>query len=154
MYPDSWGTGFSWPERWIDDHLRVARELGKPTVLEEYGLKVVRDELGRITDGLDARLAGYKAWNERVLARGGSAAMFWLLAGQDENGGMYPDYDRSQRPLQGTKGGGLLQGFARRFTSAAPACSSAALGPDNNNSPFVHVRNRRLSAFGWRTDAG
>jgi mannan endo-1,4-beta-mannosidase len=153
MYPDSWGTGFSWPERWIDDHLRVARELGKPTVLEEYGLKVVRDELGRITDGLDARLAGYKVWNERVLARGGSAAMFWLLAGQDENGGMYPDYDHFS-VYPGDKSSGLLQGFARRFTSAAPACSSAALGPDNNNSPFVHVRNRRLSAFGWRTGAG
>ncbi|MEI9948600.1 MAG: cellulase family glycosylhydrolase [Pseudomonadota bacterium] len=55
MYPDTWGTGFGWSERWIDDHLSVARRLGKPTVLEEYGLKVTRDSLGRVSDGLPER---------------------------------------------------------------------------------------------------
>jgi mannan endo-1,4-beta-mannosidase len=153
MYPDTWGTGFSWPERWIDDHLRVARALGKPTVLEEYGLKVMRDELGRVTDGLDARLAGYKAWNERILARGGSAAMFWLLAGKDENGGAYPDYDHFG-VYRGDQTSDLLRGFAQRFVTSAPACLNAAPKVAPNPSPFVHVVKRRTSAFGWRASDG
>jgi mannan endo-1,4-beta-mannosidase len=153
MYPDTWGTGFAWPERWIDDHLRVARELGKPTVLEEYGLKVVRDELGRVSEGLDARLASYQAWNERVLAGGGNAAMFWLLAGNDEHGGAYPDYDHFS-VYPGDESSSLLQGFARRFATAAPACANAVPSTTSNTSPFVHVRGRRLSAFGWRASDG
>ncbi len=81
MYPETWGTGFGWSERWIDEHLSVARELGKPTVLEEYGLKVTRDALGRVSEGLATRLAGYSAWNERVLGarreRGDVLAARW-----------------------------------------------------------------------------
>ena len=152
MYPDTWGTGFSWPERWIDDHLRVARELGKPTVLEEYGLKVVRDELGRVTEGQGTRLASYKAWNERVLARGGNAAMFWLLVGTDEHGEAYPDYDHFS-VYPGDPSSSLLQGFAERFATAAPACANAVPSTTNGTSPFVHVRWRGVSALGWRASA-
>jgi mannan endo-1,4-beta-mannosidase len=155
MYPDTWGTGFSWSERWIDDHLRVARELGKPTVLEEYGLKVVRDELGRVSEGQGARLASYKAWNERVLARGGSAAMFWLLAGTDENGGVYPDYDHFS-VYPGDQSSNLLSGFALRFRTSAPACTNAQAEEQAtaNASPFVHVRRRMITAFGWHASGG
>ncbi|HEY1537717.1 MAG TPA: cellulase family glycosylhydrolase [Polyangiaceae bacterium] len=152
MYPDTWGTGFAWPERWIDDHLRLARELGKPTVLEEYGLKVTRDELGRVSDGLAARLASYQAWNERVLTRGGNAAMFWLLAGKDESGGIYPDYDHFS-VYGGDQTSDLLRGFAQRFANSAPACLNAAPQAAPNPSPFVHVRNRQVTAFGWHAHA-
>jgi len=152
MYPETWGTGFGWSEHWIDDHLRVARELGKPTVLEEYGLKVTRDRLGRISDGLPVRLRGYSAWNERVLSQGGNAAMFWLLVGRDsERGGQYPDYDQFS-VYRGDATAELLGQFAARFAESAPACSGAAASP--SRSPFVRVRRTRISAFGFRAEPG
>ncbi|HKO48043.1 MAG TPA: cellulase family glycosylhydrolase [Polyangiaceae bacterium] len=139
MYPEAWGTGSGWSERWIDDHLSVARELGKPTVLEEYGLKVTRDASGRISDGLPGRLASYSAWNERILAHGGNAAMFWLLAGKDsERGGLYQDYDqfsvyRDDRTAE------LLTDFAQRFTHDAPACLNGARSAARSRSAFVRA---------------
>jgi endo-1,4-beta-mannosidase len=139
MYPDTWGAGFGWPERWIDDHLSVARELGKPTVLEEYGLKVTRDALGRVSEGLEARLASYAGWNERVLAHGGNAAMFWMLAGRDPNGVPYPDYDHFT-VYTGDASGELLRRFSRRFTSEASACRNEAGEANESPSPFVRVR--------------
>jgi mannan endo-1,4-beta-mannosidase len=153
MYPDTWGTGFGWPERWIDDHLRVARALGKPTVLEEYGLKLSRDALGHETDGLDVRLNAYSAWNERILSHGGSAAMFWLLVAKDEGGGLYPDYDHFS-VYPGDRSSDLLRGFAQRFASQAPACLSAVSSTARAASPFVRVRHRALTAFGWLPNDG
>jgi mannan endo-1,4-beta-mannosidase len=156
MYPEAWGTGFGWSERWIDDHLSVARQLGKPTVLEEYGLSVTRDALGRVSSGLSERLASYAAWNERVLAHGGNAAVFWLLVGRDtEQGGWYRDYDQFS-VYRGDATADLLSRFAERFAQHAPACSNAAAedAPSTSPSPFVRVRRPRVSAFGWRTDPG
>jgi mannan endo-1,4-beta-mannosidase len=154
MYPGTWGTGLSWSEDWIDDHLQVARELGKPTVLEEYGLEVTRDALGRITDGLDLRLSTYRAWNERVLDHGGNAAMFWLLVGKDANDRRYKDYDHFS-VYPGDETSEVLRGFATRFSSAAPACLGASPAPAAREpSPFVRVRGARLSAYGWRAPDG
>jgi len=154
MYPETWGTGIGWSERWIDDHLSLARQLGKPTVLEEYGLKVTRDRLGRVSDGLPTRLATYAAWNERVLAHGGNAAMFWLLAGRDtEQGGWYEDYDQFS-VYRGDATADLLSSFAERFAHGAPACSNATPGHSPSPSPFVRVRRPKVSALGWRIEQG
>lgn len=153
LYPDTWGTGFGWSERWIDDHLRVARELGKPTVLEEYGLKVTRDELGRVSEGLPSRLRSYSAWNERVLSHGGNATMFWLLVGRDsEHGGQYPDFDQFS-VYRGDATADLLSRFAQRFTHRAPACSIAN-APSASSSPFVRVRRTAAPGPGARADQG
>jgi mannan endo-1,4-beta-mannosidase len=154
LYPETWGTGFGWDERWIDDHLSVARALGKPTVLEEYGLKVTRDRLGRISSGLPERLASYSAWNERLLAHGGNAAMFWLLAGRDsERGGSYEDYDQFS-VYRDDHTADLLSHFAQRFAHGAPACSSAGASASPSPSPFVRVRQSKVSALGFRNDPG
>lgn len=153
MYPDTWGTGFGWPERWIEDHLQVARELAKPTVLEEYGLKVWRDDFGHVSEGQEARLANYQSWNQRIFIGGGSAAMFWLLAGNDANGAPYKDFDHFS-VYPGDPSAELLGGFAGRFSTAAPACLNAAQHAPLSQSPFVHVRGARLSAYGWRANDG
>ncbi len=152
MYPDLWGAGASWPEHWIDDHVRVARELGKPTVLEEYGSRVARDTLGRVTHGLEARLANYASWNDRILYRGGNAAMFWILAGADSAGGLYQDYDHFS-VYAGDPTGDLLRNYARRFADQAPACAHPA-SRISDPSPFVRVRSPRTSALGWRASNG
>ncbi|HEX3774745.1 MAG TPA: cellulase family glycosylhydrolase [Polyangiaceae bacterium] len=153
MYPEAWGTGASWADRWIGEHERVARELGKPEVLEEYGVKVARNDAGAITSGLERRLSLYKRWNELVLERGGSSAMFWMLAGADAQGGSYEDYDHFS-VYPGDETFELLADFAKRFATAAPACSNVQVGP-LNPSPFVRVRRLpRPLALGWVESAG
>ncbi len=151
MYPETWGTSATWADGWIDAQLALARELDKPSVLEEYGLRVARDGSGRITHGLDRRLALYRRWNERVLNEGGSAAMFWLLAGAAENGSRYPDYDQFT-VYRGDESGSLLSELGRRFASDAPACRTSSI-VSAAPSPFVRVRRApRVSALGWRTN--
>lgn len=86
LYPDHWGQTVAWGTTWIADHLALGRAAGKPTVLEEYGL---RDA----TSDQAARTSAYTAWNDAVLNGGGVGAEFWMLAGSDGAGGVYPDYD-------------------------------------------------------------
>src|SRR6187431_577561 len=140
---------------------RVGKECGqlcrsrwsaKHSEKKEYGLKVTRDALGRISDGLPARLSGYAAWNERVLAHGGNAAMFWLLAGRDtERGGLYEDYDQFS-VYRGDATADLLSRFAERFAQGAPACSNGPASTSRSPSPFVRVRRAQVPALGFRSD--
>jgi len=144
LYPETWGTAPGWDTRWIADHERIARELDKPTVLEEYGLKVERDPSGVIVTGLEQRLAAYATWNDTVRRHAGGAALFWMLAGREESGQFYPDYDHFT-VYREDSAGQLLRDIARRFPSA-PACTPDAGLPPLPASPFVSVRHRHGAA--------
>ena len=155
LYPEDWGATLEWGDKWIIDHLRVAREVGKPTILEEYGVKVTRSngKLGRIIDGWTERKASYERWNGIMLQRGGNGSLAWMLGAMDDDGSRYPDYDHygfwSDTPT-----GTLLAGFAEQY-GTAPACQGAG-GPSANRSPFVGVRKNggeRVAALNpslWR----
>lgn len=96
LYPETWGHRTSWASQWIEDHIAAAQSAGKPTLLEEYGIIARRDSQGAVTDDTRRRKA-YERWHDVVLKRGGNAALFWMLAGLDDEPdaqhGMYPDYD-------------------------------------------------------------
>ena len=91
LYPDSWGQGIRWGNKWIN-HIELAQSLGKPTLLEEYGIVAKRDDAMAIIDG-ERRQKAYPRWHEILLKRGGNAALFWMLGGVDDHQGRYPDYD-------------------------------------------------------------
>jgi mannan endo-1,4-beta-mannosidase len=82
LYPDHWGRTAAWGTQWIRDHLTAAAAIGKPTVLEEFGLrdKATRD-------------AVYQEWTETVRTGGGAGWNFWILSGSLDDGSPYPDYD-------------------------------------------------------------
>ncbi|HEY8946691.1 MAG TPA: cellulase family glycosylhydrolase [Polyangiaceae bacterium] len=158
LYPEHWDASLEWGQKWIVDHLRVARRLGKPTILEEYGIKVGRDAHGNIVQGLEERLHHYRLWNEAVLMNGGNGAMPWILSGIDVAGGVYEDYDRFTL-YRGDETAALLREYARRFTFEAPACVSAEGRSAEPPSPFVRVRGagRRgveRVGFGWGYSRG
>lgn len=157
MYPEDWGATLEWGTKWILDHIRVARRLGKPTILEEYGIKVVRDDQGNITKGLEERLHYYRRWNDAVLLKGGNASMPWILSGIDSEGGLYKDYDRFTL-YRGDETANLLQDYARRFKDEAPACLSAEGPARGMPSPFVRVRSTgeggEQVALGWGSSGG
>lgn len=153
-YPEDWGATLEWGDRWIIDHARVARRLGKPTVLEEYGVKVERDKQTRIIKGLDSRLVTYERWNELALKRGLNASMVWMLSGVDTlypaANGMYTDYD-GYTVYKGDESATLLARMAARFLDEAPACKAAAPAT-GAPSQFVRVRKARgleSVASGW-----
>jgi mannan endo-1,4-beta-mannosidase len=144
LYPEDWGTSLEWGEQWILDHLRVAREIGKPTVLEEYGVKVGRSQgkLGTIVRGWPERERAYRRWNEVMLANGGNGFLPWMLAGIGDDGTRYPDYDQYAFYAD-DETGRLSAEYSKRFIQA-PACRSA--GPVDSAAPksaFVRVRKRQ-----------
>jgi mannan endo-1,4-beta-mannosidase len=151
LYPEDWHTPENFSEQWILDHLQVARELGKPTILEEYGMKVsrTRGTLGEINRGWAERHDAYQRWNELTLTHGGNAALPWMLAGNAENGARYPDYD-SFAFYRDDATGKLVADYAKAFEDA-PACQAQKPGTAPlPASPFVSVMPpARRSALGW-----
>ncbi|KAK0465093.1 glycoside hydrolase [Desarmillaria tabescens] len=76
MYPQSWypeldtpGSNFTiqqWGLGWISEHSNVARKVGKPLVLEEFGIS-----------GVDNKTNIYPAWVDLALETGHSGIMPW-----------------------------------------------------------------------------
>ena len=140
LYPDDWGTGYKFGYQWIERHLEVARKLGKPTVLEEYGTHVKRSEtdLSKFEWGWERRATAYNNWLSILRSRGGNGVMFWILVGVDDQLGMYPDYDHYSvyRDLPTAT---LLQPHTDGFDTA-PACRlGASLIDGTEPSPFVRA---------------
>jgi mannan endo-1,4-beta-mannosidase len=142
LYPEDWGASIESGDAWIDAQLAVARELDKPALLEEYGLKVERssDTTGEVTRGADERERAYRRWNALLLRGGANGALAWMLAGRDEASAgepapRYPDYDHYTFYRDDVTGR-LLADVAQRF-AAGPACSSKSRAAP---TPFVRVR--------------
>jgi mannan endo-1,4-beta-mannosidase len=142
LYPEDWGHRTTWASKWIEDHIVAARAAGKPTLLEEYGVKVRRNASGAVTND-DRRRKAYARWHEMVEKRGGAGALFWMLAGADDEpdavNGMYPDYDHYELYTTDAMAGPIKQ-FAASMTSGAQACRVyRSLAPAGSipASPFV-----------------
>lgn len=154
MYPEDWGAGLDWGKKWILDHLELAHRLGKPTVLEEYGVKLQRDRRGNVLGGLETRLQHYRLWNELLLLHGGSASMVWVLSGI-EGAGLVRDYD-GYSIYRGDPVATLLKAYAHRFRSEARACQRADRRSFGERSPFARVRKSPSdqALFGWTRFGG
>jgi len=141
LYPDHWGFGARFGDDWIEDHIALSRRVGKPAVLEEYGIVVRRAERtsGPIVHGLPRRQAAYGRWNDLVLERGGQASMFWMLSGIERPGELYPDYDHFT-VYDGDPSYELLRDYAARMPTEAAACAFAAGQDHGAKSPFVSAR--------------
>jgi len=106
LYPDGgWNKTVAWGTTWITDHIKLAKKIGKPSMLGEFGL---RNQV--------ARNVTYKTWTDAVRTSGGNGSLFWILTGLQDDGTLYPDYD----------------GF--RITCPSPVCTTlanAAIGLDS-----------------------
>jgi mannan endo-1,4-beta-mannosidase len=152
LYPEDWGAKVEWGEQWIIDHLRVGREVGKPMVLEEYGVKVTRShgKLGEIIEGWPERERAYRRWNEIMLRGGGNGFMPWILSGIDEGPErpLYPDYDHYAF-YRDDATGRLIGEYSKKFRTA-PACTSQPAGSGGAPSRFVRARKApEAIALGW-----
>ncbi|MFD0526849.1 hypothetical protein ACFQ1I_05555 [Kitasatospora arboriphila] len=64
--------------------------MGKPVVVEEFGLQI---DAGRDIPDTAARDRAYAAWTDAVRSGGGAGDQFWLLTSRVDDGSFYPDYD-------------------------------------------------------------
>ncbi len=138
LYPDTWGQSLPWSLQWIEDHIVAARRVGKPTVLEEYGVMADRNGRGEIVD-VKPRERIMSFWHEVVQKRGGNAALFWMFAGRDDSTGTYPDYDHFAI-YEKDDVASFLRSFATRMVNDAQACvlhRSLAVAGAMARSPFV-----------------
>lgn len=156
LYPESWGTGLSWANQWITDHIAAAQKAGKPTVLEEYGVLVKRDdETGKVLSGLERRRTAYTNWNNLLLKGGANGAMFWLLVGVDPNNkqtGYYQDYDHfSVYNLPDDETAKLVRDYAGQFQQGARACELAVQsGVTGPSTPFISATKKNAPlAVSW-----
>ncbi len=144
LYPDNWQTGLKVLQRFVQENLDSARKLGKPTVLEEYGVTVQRNDKKEIWKGWERREVSYKNWNELLLRGGAAGSMFWILSGYDDYLGVYPDHD-GYTLYKGDRTHQLLAPYFQRFSKEAQACrgADANLGTP---SPFVKATRMRTVA--------
>jgi mannan endo-1,4-beta-mannosidase len=85
LYPDadSWGKTPAWGTDWILKHSRKAKQLRKAMYLGEFGTK-----------SKDVRNPVYSDWTSALFFSGANGGLYWLLSDVQDNGALYPDYDR------------------------------------------------------------
>ncbi|MEU8512834.1 cellulase family glycosylhydrolase [Kitasatospora sp. NPDC048722] len=130
LYPQNWGEtsagkpgtdATSWGTRWIEDHLAVGRTLGKPVVIEEFGLQI---DAARDVPDTAARDAAYTAWTDAVRTGGGAGDQFWLLTSRVDDGSFYPDYD-GHRVMWNNDPANPTRTTAQLFAAHAKAMTSS-----------------------------
>ncbi|ELR22716.1 uncharacterized protein ACA1_339390 [Acanthamoeba castellanii str. Neff] len=75
LYPSSWSKSVQWADGWIQTHSQWAHQVGKPVVMEEFG--ITYDQVNIYTQWTNAMYnARYNGWS------------FWMLVTDN-----YPNYD-------------------------------------------------------------
>lgn len=120
LYPDHWGIpndrAVEYGEKFIKDHVALAKYWGKPFVLEEYGaMRASMSESKRIHRNL-----AYDVWNRAVYEMGGAGSMFWILTGIEDSpdsdaNGNYPDFDGFRVLNDGGSTSQLFKKYAQLF---------------------------------------
>jgi mannan endo-1,4-beta-mannosidase len=82
LYPDWWNLSEAQAEEYIVSHGKMAKEIGKPVILGEYGFK---DRLRRTTV--------FTNWYNASKQNDISGMLLWILSGKQMDGSLYPDYD-------------------------------------------------------------
>ncbi|MFD7989115.1 cellulase family glycosylhydrolase [Kitasatospora indigofera] len=131
VYPQNWGEtsgakpgtdATGWGTKWINDHLRDGRALGKPVVVEEFGLQI---DAGRDIPDSAARDRAYAAWTDAVRTGGGAGDQFWLLTSRVDDGSFYPDYD-GHRIVWNNDPANPTRAAAQLFSAHAKAMTAAS----------------------------
>jgi len=83
LYPEPWGKTAQWGTDWIVKHTLESKKLRKAVYLGEFGTpdKALRNPV-------------YYEWTRALFFGGASGGLYWILSDVQDNGSLYPDYDR------------------------------------------------------------
>jgi len=83
LYADNWGKDIAWGTQWIEEHIAAGVEAHKPVLVEEYGWQeqATRDVV-------------FRKWLDALDRRDGAGDLIWMLGGLQDDGSLYPDFDR------------------------------------------------------------
>ena len=73
LYPDHWDTDPAWSTDYIERHLALGAQVGKPVFLGEYGWR-----------GTDTRNAVFHQWLTAFRSGGGDIALYWIMQPRSE----------------------------------------------------------------------
>lgn len=93
LYPLGWGEKtdpVGWGTEWIQAHAKAAAAIGKPVVLEEFGLPMGQSP---VSADETTRDTAYQTWVDAARTSGLNGFQFWLLTALNDDGTLYPDYD-------------------------------------------------------------
>jgi mannan endo-1,4-beta-mannosidase len=82
LYPDGWGKTADWGTTWITQHVADATKAHKAVTLGEFGLA-----------DKGTRNVVYQKWTDAAINSGANGLLYWMLAGTQDDGTLYPDYD-------------------------------------------------------------
>ncbi|MHB8063004.1 MAG: dockerin type I domain-containing protein [Ruminiclostridium sp.] len=124
LYPDGWGKTIDWTTQYINDHIALGKTVGKPVVLEEYGVNSSRDSV-------------YKAWGDLIyknstVGEGGAGNMFWILTGIQDDGNLYPDYDGFRVINPSTTANVIIANAKLMNAKSGPAIQKGDVNSDGN----------------------
>lgn len=85
LYPEGWGKTIDWSVQYINDHIATAKSVGKPVILEEYGVTSNQEQV--------YSQFGDAVYGDAAVGDGAAGNMFWLLTGINDDGSLYPNYD-------------------------------------------------------------
>jgi hypothetical protein len=92
-------------------------------MLEEYGTIIQRNKETMMPEwGWKRRVTAYNNWLNIFRKQGGTAALFWMLGGYDDENGTYPDYDH-YTVYKDMPTSDLLKEHTDAFAGDAPSCS-------------------------------
>jgi mannan endo-1,4-beta-mannosidase len=143
LYPDHWEKSPEWGTDWIREHVRDARKLGKPVVIEEFGLQ-----------DKDRRDAVYEKWLRAAEEEGAGGTMLWLLTGKQDDGSPYPDHDGFDVKYPGSTAEVMSRHAARLAGPAANPRNGGFLstrGAEIIDAAGQPVRVTGVNWFGFET---
>ncbi len=122
LYPHGWGRTTSqgvdpvdWGRQWIIDHALEGKKLGKPLVLEEFGLHV---DPAEGVPSSTARNDAYESWLRAAETSGFAGTQFWILTAMTDAGTPYGDYD-GYRVIYPSDTATLMTSHAQRMRDAS-----------------------------------
>lgn len=146
LYPVAWGETkdpMGWGHTWITDHIRDARRIGKPVVIEEFGLPDQTQSNGYPEATI---LATYRNWTRAVETAGGAGDQAWLVTALVDDGTPYGDYD-GFRITYPSPVAALLTAHAKRQAAWGAAATPPPVLTRSGTTLLVSGKRQRLSGM-------
>ncbi len=118
LYPDAWNFGTTAGSNWVADHIKIARQLGKPLVLGEFGY-------------VNSPASVYEGWLKTFEAEQGDGALIWQIICQVC--GAYSGVSTAYPPIT------AVSDLMKNYAGLANAASGGSGGGGGGEAPTFTI---------------